>query len=143
MTNAEKICRELWGKVVKRRDRWCIICGSSGTDIYPLEAHHLFNKSQGNWTIIYDVDFGVTLCGDHHEPTPKDSDLFEKIIARIRVKNEARADKILAQANKPIAPCFYPFEAKIVRNILKQQWTKISEDSWMDSDCVPGYNDPR
>lgn len=135
MTNAEKDCRILWSKIVRHRDRKCIFCCSSGSEAFPLGAHHVFNKAQGNWTIIYDVDFGVTFCVQCHVDTPIGSDLFEKVIIKVRAVNEARADKILAQANKPIAPCFYPFEAKIVKNILKQQWAKISETSWMDTDC--------
>lgn len=143
MTNAEKICRELWGKIVKHRDKWCIFCGSSGSETYPLGAHHVFNKARGNWTIIYDIDYGVTFCTKCHVDTPIGSDVFEQVIIKVRAKDEARADKILHQANKPIAPCFYPFDAKVVKNILKKQWSKISETSWMDSDICPGYGDAR
>ena len=150
MTNAEKYCRELCAKIVKHRDRCCILCGiteslEDGTRI--LEAAHVFNKSQGNWTIIYDVDYIVTLCNsfgnDCHHDMPRGSDLFEKVVARIRIKDEARADKILHQALKPIAPCFYPFDAKVVKNILKKKWTKISEHSWMEFDIEHGYGDAR
>ena len=150
MNNAEKDCRELCAKIVKHRDRCCILCGiteslEDGTRI--LEAAHIFTKAQGNWTIIYDVDYIVTLCNgfgnDCHHDMPRGSDLFEKVVARIRVKNEDRSEKILTQANKPIAPCFYPFEAKTVKNILRQQWNKISETSWMDADIYSGYGEPR
>lgn len=150
MTNAEIQCRALCAKIVKHRDRCCILCGiteslEDGTRI--LEAAHIFTKAQGNWTIIYDVDYIVTLCNgfgnDCHHDMPKGSDLFEKVITKVRAVNEARALKILIRANTPIAPCFYPFDAKVVRNILKQQWNKISETSWMDSDICPGYGDAR
>ncbi len=140
MTNAEKDCRQLWAKIVKHRDRCCIICGSPGNEIFPLEAHHLFNVSQGNWPTLFDIDYGVTLCKDHHEPTPKDSELFEKIVARIRVKDEERADKILTRANTPITPCVLTFDARLVKRILKQQWETI-EDSWMDDGIECGYGD--
>lgn len=143
MTNAEKKSRELWSKIVKHRDRCCILCGVADN----LEAAHIFNKSQGNWVITYDVDFGVTLCNwkgnDHHQDMPRGSDLFEKVVARIRQVNEVRAEKILAQANKPIAPCIFPFDAKIVKRILKQQWERISKDNWMDSDIELGHGDAR
>lgn len=142
MTNAEKYCRELWAKIVKGRDGCCILCGLTNN----LEAAHIFNKSQGNWVITYDIDYGVTLCNalgnDHHQDMPRGSDLFEKVVARVRIKDESRANKILAQANRPIAPCYYPFDVKIVKGILKQQWKRV-EDNWMDADIEPGYGDPR
>lgn len=119
------------------------MCGTTEN----LEAHHLFPKSHGNWIIIYDTDFGVTLCNglgnDCHQPTPVGSDLFEKVIARVRVKDEARAEKILIRANTPITPYVLPFEAKTVKKILRLQWEDISKDNWMDQDCVPRYGDAR
>lgn len=139
MTNAERQCRELWSKIVRHRDRWCVLCGST----HEIEAHHLFNKARGNWTIIYDVDYGVTLCKDHHQDTPVGSDMFEKLVARVRVKDESRADKILTRAQKPIAPCPIDFDAKITRALLREQWKKIKNETWMDADCCPGYGDPR
>ena len=135
MTNAEKQCKELWSKIVKHRDRRCIFCGSPGTEDFPLQAHHVFNKARGNWVITYNVDFGVTFCVRCHVDTPIGSDIFEQVIIKVRSVDEARADKILVQANKTIAPCFYPFDAKVVKNILKQQYEDISETSGMDSDC--------
>ena len=145
MTHAETKCRELWSKIVKHRDRWCILCGVANEKA--LDAAHIFNKSQGNWKISYNVDYGVTLCNylgnDHHQDMPRGSDLFEKVIARIRQVDEARAEKILAQANKPIAPCVFPFDAKIVRERLSKQYEKIKEFSWTEDDCFPGHGDPR
>ena len=137
MTNAEKICRELWAKIVKHRDRWCLLCGATDN----LEAHHLIPKAQGNWTVIYDIDFGVTLCKEHHVDTPRGSELLEKLIIRVRAKNEDRAEKILTQLNKPIKPCPILFDAVLVKRILRSQWAKINELSWTDDDCVPGYGD--
>jgi len=143
MTNAEKQCRELWSKIVRHRDRRCILCGNPGSETFPLAAHHIFNKARGNWVIMYDIDFGVTFCVNCHVDTPVGSDIFEQVIIKVRSVNEARALKILDQANKPIAQSFYPFDAKVVRNILKQQWTKISETSWMDADIYSGYGEPK
>lgn len=143
MTNAEKICRELWAKVVKHRDKWCIFCGSPGSEAFPLEAHHVFNKAQGNWVIIYDIDYGVTFCTKCHVDTPAGSDVFEQVIIKVRAKDEARADKILIQANKPIVPCFYPFDEKVVKNILKRQWNEIKDNNWTEFDIEPGYGDAR
>ncbi len=143
MTNAEKQCRELWSKIVRHRDRRCIFCKSTGSETFPLGAHHVFNKAQGNWVIVYDVDYGVTFCVNCHVDTPVGSDLFKKVIIKVRAVNEARANKILTQANKPVAPCFYPFNVKVVKNILKQQWNKISKDSWMDDGIEPGHGDAR
>ena len=145
MTNTEKICRDLWSKIVKHRDRWCILCGLTGE--FVLEAAHIFNKSQGNWVITYDIDFGVTLCNskgnDCHQDMPRGSDLFEKVVARIRQVDESRAEKILAQANKPITPCVFPFDPKLVKRILKQQWERVSKDNWMEADIEPGYGDAK
>jgi len=139
MTNAEKQCRELWSKIVKHRDRRCIFCGSPGTEAFPLEAHHVFNKAQGNWVIIYNTDFGVTFCPKCHVDTPVGSDVFERLIIKVRAKDEDRADKILVQANKPIAPCIIQFNPKIVKASLKRQWDEISKDSWMDADIESAY----
>lgn len=108
-----------------------------------LEAAHIFNKSQGNWEITFDVDFGVTLCNSlgrgHHQDMPRGSDLFEKVVSRIRVEDEARAEKILNQAIKPITPCIIQFNPKIVKAGLKRQWEEISKTSWMDADIEPAY----
>ena len=139
MINAEKKCRELWEKIVKHRDRWCLLCVATDN----LEAHHLINKAQGNWVIIYDIDFGVTLCKKHHVDTPRGSELLEKLIIRVRAKNEDRADKILTQLNKPITPCPIPFDAVLVKRILRSQYEKICENAWMDSDIEPSYGDAR
>ncbi len=139
MNNAEKICRELWAKIVKHRDRWCLLCGATDN----LEAHHLIPKAQGNWTIIYDIDFGVTLCKEHHVDTPRGSDLLEKLIIRVRAKNEDRAEKILNQLNKPISPCPIKFEAVLVKRILRSQYEKICENAWMDDGIESGYGEAR
>lgn len=141
MTNAELYCRDLWAKIVRHRDRYCLLCGATSN----LEAHHLFPKAQGNWVIIYDVDFGVTLCNalgnGCHTDTPRGSEKLEKIIAQVRARNEERAEKILTRLNKPIKPCPIPFNPEAVKMELKRQWREIQKLSWTDDDCFPSYGD--
>ncbi len=142
MTRAEEYCRELCAKIAKARDRRCILC-RLGVN---LEAAHIFPKAQGNWTIIYDTDYIVTLCSslgnDCHQDMPRGSDLFEKVIARIRVRDPGRAEKILVRANTPITPCTIRFDPKTAKRVLRLQWDQINESAWMDADIDTCYGDP-
>lgn len=56
--NSYKIRR--WSVSVRWRDRRCKICGSKEK----LEAHHIRDKSNHPGE-AYDLDNGITLCGDN------------------------------------------------------------------------------
>lgn len=131
MTNIERVCREIWAAVVKARDRHCQLCGAPATD-----SHHIFFRSQGNWEIIYDPDYGVGLCHDCHEEEPfaphKDNRLFfEKIIPRLP---EERAKKILKYKNSVKKPNPVPPQWKFIKGLLRKKLKLIQETAWMDDD---------
>lgn len=134
MSNIEKICRELWAVVVKLRDRHCQICGAPTTD-----THHIFFLSQGDWAILYDPDFGVGLCHDCHEekeyaPHKNNRLFFEKIIPILLQKAAIRAKKILTykiSIKKP-NPLNPPW--RIIKKLLRTEFKRLQETSWMDAD---------
>ena len=132
MTHKERQCRELWGAIVKRRDRQCILSGST----YQLEAHHLFLKSQGNWKILFDPDYGVTLDQNYHiEAHGIDrEEIFERIIRIILQEDEERALKILKHKNEPKKSQVINPPFPIIYQRLKEQLNQIEQTAWMDYD---------
>jgi hypothetical protein len=132
MSNVSDYHDELWKVVVKVRDRWCQLCGAPGTD-----SHHIFFRSQGNWEIIYDTDYGVRLCHNCHEEKPfaphKSNRLFfEKIIPRLP---EERAKKILKYKNSVKKPNPLPPQWKFISKTLRDEKKELMKTSWMDDDC--------
>lgn len=85
MKSIERKARDLWSQCVKIRDKFCIICGYSPENPLTLSAHHVHFLSQGNWQILFDIDFGVALCPDCHLTRP----------AAPHVDNKAFIDKLL------------------------------------------------
>ena len=149
MKNAEKICREYWATCVKRRDKWCI-CG-----VTDIQAHHLFPLSQGYWPALFDIDYGVSLCIDHHGEITEDlyGELFEKILNNIRqnkdeimwgnVQDYGRADKILAYHNSVKTPCPIPADFAVLKKQLSKLLTNIKDHGWTEFDIEPGYGDAK
>lgn len=106
MTNAEKKCRVLWRECVKYRDRFCIICGWISPELGQLEAHHIWFQSAGNWKVLFDIDFGVSLCFHCHlekeyAPHVDNEKFLAKILPRIKQDNPERAAKITNFLNNP------------------------------------------
>lgn len=134
MTNAEITCRSLYRQCVLARDRFCQIFGCE-TPLYNLAPHHLFLRSQGNWHLLFDIDFGVTLCPYHHVPFAHErrEEFWDKIIPVIRCKDEARAVKILKQKNSlNKVPNLRP-DYKLIKGILRKQLKDIQEKAWMNA----------
>ena len=53
-------CDTLWSKVIRLRDKRCLVCGSTEN----LQAHHLIGRN--NYQYRYDLDNGATVCLSHH-----------------------------------------------------------------------------
>lgn len=135
MSHIEKVCRELWSLIVRLRDRYCQICGKPATD-----AHHIFFRSQENWEILFDTDYGVGLCHDCHEEEPyaphkSNSLFFEKIIPRLP---KERAKKILKHQNSVKKPNPIKPQWKIIKSLLRAEYKQLKQTSWMDDDCYTG-----
>ena len=56
-----KMALQSWGEVIKKRDKKCVICGSTDR----LNAHHLIHKKT-NPELSLNINNGVTLCELHH-----------------------------------------------------------------------------
>lgn len=142
MTNAEKVCREYWSTCVKTRDKWCIITGEPN-----IQAHHLFLRSQGNWVVQFDIDYGVSLRSDLHDEMTAEpyGKLFDKVINRIRqghdeilfgdTQNFGRADKILTYKNSVKKPCTIDPDFKLLKRMLSNLLRNLRDQAWTDSDC--------
>ena len=52
----------IWANEVKRRDRKCVVCGTT----YDLHAHHIKPKSS-NPELAFDISNGITLCYRCHK----------------------------------------------------------------------------
>ena len=55
-----KINIDLWGQIIRLRDKKCRYCGTTET----LNAHHIFTRSRLNTR--YDPENGILLCAAHH-----------------------------------------------------------------------------
>ena len=132
MTHKERQCRELWGAIVRRRDRRCILSGETCR----LEAHHIFFLSQRNWKIIFDPDYGVLLRKKHHDQAhgraEEQEEVFERIIHIILQEDEQRALKILKYKNEPKKPQLVDPPFPIIYQRLKEQLNQIEQTAWMD-----------
>lgn len=53
-----------WSKTVKKRDKICVICGSTDK----LQAHHIIHKKYRP-ELSLNVNNGITLCSTHHYET--------------------------------------------------------------------------
>lgn len=56
-----KIALRTWGKVIKNRDKTCVICGSTDK----IEAHHIIHRSKYP-ELSFLENNGITLCKTHH-----------------------------------------------------------------------------
>ena len=131
----------LWSQAVRLRDRYCQICGRPDT-----EAHHIVFKSQGDWEVQFDSDFGAALCAQHHRGSPQarnaphanvtifDAELLPKILARM---DPERAHRITEYMALPwSAPAGYP-NFPGIRAKLKKEVKQLERDFYMDADCEP------
>lgn len=95
-------CNTLWSKAVRARDVFCQSCGKPDP-----EAAHLVDKSAGNWEVLLDIDFGVSLCPDEHRLAKDAAHMSpktfrEKILPRLlNTMDPVRAAKIQAYMNNP------------------------------------------
>lgn len=153
MTNAEKICREVWSETVKLRDYRCVLTGQGD-----IQSHHMFLLSRTpGWPVIFNVDFGVSVSRDIHNELSAHpyGELFEKVLQSIRQKSdrilnnypdicdEGRAELILKQLNEPQRPCPIPPDFKLVKQRLRRIYKYIDKNYWTErtEDIYPAYGD--
>lgn len=122
---------ELWKAVIGLRDPFCI-CGAIATD-----CHHIFFKSQGDWVVLYDYDYGIKLCHDCHEEKEyaphKDNELFfDKLIPILLQKDPERARKILTYKNSIKKPQPLPPQWKFISKTLRAEKKRLEKTAWMD-----------
>jgi len=139
MTNAEKKCRELWRQCVKLRDRFCVICGWTPPELGQLNAHHIWFQSAGNWKVLFDIDFGTSLCRWCHlereyAPHVDNEKFLEKILPRIKQDSPDRAAKIIKFLNEPKEvltekPCYAEIAGK-----LQLKFKELESSYWMNKD---------
>ncbi len=56
-----KMALRYWGKIIKKRDKACVVCGS----VKDLNAHHIIHRSvKPELTFVFNN--GITLCRTHH-----------------------------------------------------------------------------
>lgn len=139
MTKAEQKCRELWRWCVKYRDRFCVICGWTPPELYQLEAHHIWFRSAGNWKVLFDIDFGVSLChGCHLEkeyaPHIDNEKFLEKILPRIKQDSPERAAKIINFLNNPKEILTEKSWYAEIAADLQLKFRELESSYWMNKD---------
>ena len=152
-------CNQLWSSIVLTRDRWCQSCGATGN----LEPHHLFPRSQGDWLILYDPDYGVALCDQcHPKATGNPAKFREAILPRLTLlrydwssdfENEirfgfdadwesrvaTRAQKLEHQMTAPVKVQNLRPNWKIIKGFLLAELENVKEWAALNADCEPEY----
>lgn len=127
-------CIRLLSECVYYRDKWCIITGHPHG-----EAHHVIFRSEGNWEIQFDTDYGVYLCAYCHKEAPYaphvDKAAFEEKVIGF-IDDEVRRQKILTTLNKAIPISGSPPYAEIAAG-LALELKERKEQFAMDYDCCP------
>lgn len=133
--NKRDHCIKMWQMCVHYRDRWCVITG----DPYG-ESHHIVFRSEGNWEIQFDTDYGVFLSAYCHKEASfaphVDREAFEEKIIGF-IDDEVRRRKILETWCKaiPISQGPPPYEEIAAR--LAIELKERQEQYEMDYDCCP------
>ena len=126
MTNPERQSRQLWAEIVMLRDPYCILYPSEKS----VDPHHIYLKSQGDWKIWMDTDFGVGVSQAAHDLAHKHpEEFFDKIINRLP---RDRQQKILKHKNRPKKPQIEKPDWKLIRASLRQERKLLITTSWMD-----------
>ena len=161
--NTRERCNQLWTEIVKTRDVFCQSCGATGY----LDAHHLFPRSQGDWLILYDPDYGVGLCGQcHSKATGNPAKFREAILPRLKLlrydwssdfENEiqfvlfgigpdngeylaaTRAQKLERQMSAPVKVQSIKPNWKVIKGFLLAELENITEWRALTADCDPEY----
>lgn len=96
--NFKKNLDSLWSRIVRSRDKKCVVCGSREN----LQAHHcIVRKAQGNKT-RWEPDNGITLCYVCHmfklHGNQGDKEFLDKYLKEInaRVPKERQEEIIVA-----------------------------------------------
>lgn len=134
MTKQEH-CKKMWEMCIKYRDRWCVITGEPHG-----EAHHIIYRSEGNWQIQFDTDYGVLLCAYCHKEASYaphvDKEAFEdKVIGFI--EDEVRRQKILTTLSKAIPISEGPPIYEEIAARLGLELRERKEAYEMNYDCCP------
>lgn len=134
-------CERLLVQIVLLRDKVCQACYKPNP-----ECHHIAFKSQGNWQLQTDPDFGVALCHSCHQESPNAPHVsrsrfrYYMLPLLLSGMKPPRAAKIEAYMAFPRRLGSGVPDYKLIRANLGALVGQYEDDYYFDADIERGYH---